>query len=62
MQPLLRGKGGYDVSAKDDKTVGRRRDVEIIQEERNVPVGGIVVREEVVVTCSDWLEYKDRLI
>ena len=26
--------------------------------EINVPEGGIMIKEEVVVTSSDWLEYK----
>lgn len=43
------------------KVVGRGREDEISLEEMNVPAGGIRVKDEVVVTSSDWLEYKDKV-
>ena len=52
---------GHDVSVRGGKAAGRGGEDEISLEEMNVPEGVIKVKDEVVVTSSDWLEYKDRL-
>lgn len=53
---------GHDVAVKGGKPIGGRGTAdEISLEEMNVPAGGIRVKREVLVTSSDWIEYKDRI-
>ena len=54
------GRWGHDVSAAGPKERRAAGD-EISLEEINVPDGAIKVKDEVVVTSSDWIEYKDKL-
>ena len=51
----------HEANVRGGKVVGRGREDEISLEEMNVPAGGIRVKDEVVVTSSDWLEYKDKV-
>ena len=46
-------RGGHDVEAGEGDNVSLQ--------EMNVPSGQIKVKEEIVITSSDWLDYKDRL-
>lgn len=52
---------GHETNVRGGKVVGRGAEDEISLEEMNVPVGGIRVKDEVRVTSSDWLEYKDKV-
>lgn len=52
---------GHETLVRGGKVGGRGVEDEISLEEMNVPAGGIRVKDEVVVTSSDWLEYKDKV-
>ena len=53
---------GHDVKVKGGKASGGRgREDAISLEEMNVPASGIRVRDEVVVTSSNWIDYKDKV-
>ncbi len=53
---------GHDVEVRGGKPRGGRgREDEISLEEMNVLVGGIRVKDEVVVTSNDWIDYKDKV-
>ena len=52
---------GHETNVRGGKVGGRGLEDEISLEEMNVPAGGIRVKDEVVVTSSDWLEYKDKV-
>ena len=56
-----RSQWGHETTVRGGKVGGRGAVDEVSLEEMNVPTGGIRVKEEVVVTSSDWLEYKDRV-
>ena len=49
----------HETNVRGGKVAGRGAVDEISLEEMNVPAGGIRVKDEVVITSSDWLEYKD---
>ncbi len=51
----------HETNVRGGKVGGRGKEDEISLEEMNVPAGGIRVKDEVVVTSSDWLEYKDKV-
>lgn len=51
----------HETNVRGGKVGGRGGEDEISLEEMNVPVGGIRVKDEVRVTSSDWLEYKDKV-
>lgn len=55
-----RGQWGREIEVRGGK-VRRGRVDEISLEEMDVPVGGIRVKDEVVITSSDWIEYKDKV-
>ena len=50
-------KWGHETHVKGGKATNPRTS-DISLAEMNVPEGGIRIKEEVVVTSSDWLEYK----
>ncbi|KAL8920223.1 MAG: hypothetical protein Q9208_006388 [Pyrenodesmia sp. 3 TL-2023] len=51
-----------DVTVRGGKDTERGSgDDEISLQEMNVPFGQIMVKDEVVITSSDWLEYNDRV-
>lgn len=50
-------KWGHETHVKGGKATNPRSS-DISLAEMNVPEGGIRVKDEVVVTSSDWLEYK----
>ena len=52
---------GHETNVRGGMVGGRGAVDEVSLEEMNVPVGGIRVKDEVVVTSSDWLEYKDKV-
>ena len=52
---------GHETNVSGGKVVGRGTEDEVSLEEMNVPVGGIKIKDEVVVTSSDWWEYKDNV-
>lgn len=52
-----RPKWGHETHVRGGK-VKNPRSSDISLAEMNVPEGGIRVKDEVVVTSSDWLEYK----
>ena len=52
--------GRYDVSAAGPKARRAAGD-DISLEEINVPDGMIRVKDEVTVTSSDWIDYKDKV-
>ena len=52
---------GHDVEVLGGRGGGRGAEDEISLEAMNVPQGVIQVKDEVVVTSSDWLEYKDKV-
>ena len=52
---------GHETNVCGGKTVGRGAEDEVSLAEMNVPIGGIRVKDEVVVTTSDWWEYKDNV-
>ena len=52
---------GRSVSVRGGKRNGRGGEDEISLEEMSVPAGAIQVRDEVRITSSNWLEYKDRV-
>lgn len=52
---------GHETSVRGGRVVGRGAEDEISLEEMNTPAGGIRVKDEVVITSSDWLEYKDKV-
>lgn len=52
---------GHDVSVHGGKKAGRGAEDEISLEEMNVPDGAIKVKDEIVVTSSNWLDYKDKV-
>ena len=54
------GRWGHDVSAAGPKERRAAGD-EISLEEINVPDGTIKVKDEVVVTSSGWIDYKDKV-
>lgn len=57
METNTRSKWGHETHVKG----GRGKDArasDISLAEMNVPEGGIRVKDEVVVTSSDWLEYR----
>ena len=56
-----RSQWGYETLVRGGKVGGRGAVDEVSLEEMNVPVGGIRVKDEVRVTTSDWLEYKDKV-
>lgn len=51
----------HETNVRGGRVVGRGAVDEISLEEMNVPAGGIRVKDEVVITSSDWLEYKDKV-
>ena len=53
----MRGQWGHDVSVHGG-TAGMKNGSDISLAEMNVPAGGIRVKDEVVVTSSDWIDYK----
>ncbi|KAL8749767.1 MAG: hypothetical protein Q9184_006674 [Pyrenodesmia sp. 2 TL-2023] len=50
-----------DVTVRGGKDIERGSADDISLEEANVPFGQIRVKDEVVITSTDWLEYKDRV-
>lgn len=54
-----RGVWGHETEVRGGKVRGRMDEISL--EEMTVPVGGIRVKDEVVVTSSDWIDYKDRI-
>ena len=52
---------GHETNVRGGKVGGRGAEDEVSLEEMNVPVGGIRVNKEVVVTSSDWWVYKDNV-
>lgn len=52
---------GHETNVRGGKVAGRGAEDEISLEEMNVPAGGIRVKDEVRITSSDWLEYKDKV-
>ncbi|KAL8673436.1 MAG: hypothetical protein Q9168_002140 [Polycauliona sp. 1 TL-2023] len=53
---------GRDVTVKGGRSTDQGGSSENISlQEINVPAGQIKVKEEIVVTSTDWLEYKDRV-
>lgn len=53
---------GHEIAVRGGRPIGgRETGNEISLEETNVPAGGIRVKMEVVVTSSDWLDYKDKV-
>ena len=51
----------HETSVRRGKVGGRGNEDEISLEEMNLPAGGIRVKDEVVITSSDWLEYKHKV-
>lgn len=51
----------HETNVRGGKVGGRGNEDEISLEEMNVPAGGIRVKDEVVITSSDWLEYKHKV-
>lgn len=63
-EPIDRNKRqwGHEFAVRGGQPIGGRGTADGISlEEMNVPAGGIRVKKEVVVTSSDWLDYKDRV-
>ena len=56
----LASKWGHETHVKGGKATNPRAS-DISLAEMNVPEGGIRIKEEVVVTSSDWLEYKHQV-
>ncbi|CAL8584661.1 hypothetical protein XPA_010249 [Xanthoria parietina] len=52
---------GHDVTVKGGRDREQGSSENISLQEINVPAGQIKVKEEIVVTSSDWLDYKDRV-
>ncbi|KAL8809813.1 MAG: hypothetical protein Q9200_003099 [Gallowayella weberi] len=52
---------GRHVIIKGGRDTEHGSDEDISLQEINVPPGQIKVKEEIVVTSTDWLEYKDRV-
>lgn len=53
---------GYVSAVRGGQSTGRSENTdEISLQEMNAPARGIRVQKEVVVTSSDWLEYKDKV-
>ncbi|KAL8677165.1 MAG: hypothetical protein Q9224_000751 [Gallowayella concinna] len=52
---------GHDVTVKGGRDTEHGSEENISLQEINVPQGQIKVKEEIVVTSTDWLEYKDRV-
>lgn len=56
------GQWGHDVAVKaGPRNEGTGVEESIGVEEVDVPIGGIRVKKEIVVTSTDWLEYRERL-
>lgn len=56
----LRGQWGHDVTVHGGRTsVVAGSDISLA--EMNMPIGGIRVKDEVVVTTSDWIPYKHKV-
>ena len=51
----------HETNVRGGKVAGRGAVDEISLEEMNVPAGGIRVKDEGVITSSDWLDYKDKV-
>lgn len=52
---------GHETVVRGGRVVVRGAEDEISLEEIHTPAGGIRVKDEVRVTSSDWLEYKDKV-
>lgn len=52
---------GHETNVRGGKVAGRGAEDEVSLEEMNVPVGEIRVKDEVVITSTDWWEYKDNV-
>ncbi|KAI4268121.1 MAG: hypothetical protein L6R38_007957 [Xanthoria sp. 2 TBL-2021] len=52
---------GHDVTVKGGRETDHGSSENISLQEINVPPGQIKVKEEIVVTSTDWLDYKDRV-
>lgn len=50
-----------DVTVRGGKDIERGSGDDVSLQEVNVPFGQIRVKDEVVITSTDWLEYKDRV-
>ena len=57
METNTRSKWGHETHVKGGRGKNPRAS-DISLAEMNVPEGGIRVKDEVVVTSSDWLEYR----
>lgn len=56
------GQWGHDVAVRGgQQSGGRELEDSIGVDETNVPAGGIRVKKEIVVTSTNWLEYRERL-
>lgn len=61
VQGSPRPQWGHETRVRGGRVRGRGAVDEISLEEMNTPAGGIRVKDEVVITTSDWLEYKDKV-
>ena len=52
---------GHETNVRGGKVAGRGAEDEVSLEELNLPVGEIRVMDEVVITSTDWWEYKDNV-
>lgn len=61
--PWAKDHTGWDriVSVRGGKDVESGSGENVSLQEMNVPEGQIQVKEEIVITNTDWLEYKDRV-